>query len=348
MFRSFLFTLAVGALLFIPCLGRTQGEDATAAKPFVSTRGIFVLSNEVKPIPSAVWANPDVTGVVVRGRWSDMQPTEDRFVWQHFDNEVAKAKKAGKKVILSVSQGKHTPNWVYQAGAQAFSFTESNKYHAAEGQTARIPIPWDIVFLKKWSDFVKALGNRYAKEGHVIMVHMVGPSKEGAEMHLPKTKEDQAHWIKMGYTKGQLIDAWKKVIDAYADAFPNTGLALDIAIPIKDDGVADAVLAYAANKLPGRLHVQHNALSAKTVVDWKPHRLVSSSANSATVGFELVSSATPQGKFNDNGKRFGGSLTQGFEIGLKAGASYFQIYPADVQNQATAKEIHELAMRLNR
>jgi hypothetical protein len=64
------------------------------------------------------------------------------------------ARQSGKQVILRVYtayRGKRMANWVYDAGAQRFDFTE--------GQTSMVmPVPWDKVFLKKWTDFVRILG----------------------------------------------------------------------------------------------------------------------------------------------------------------------------------------------
>ncbi len=71
-------------------------------------------------------------------------------------------------------------------------------------------------------------------------------------------------------------------------------------------------------------------------------------ADKTTVGFQLLCPVTPRGRFNDDGKRFGGTLADGFRLGLDAGAAYFEVYPVDLQQEATAKDIRELAERLKR
>jgi hypothetical protein len=295
-----------------------------------------------------VATHPDLTGVVVRSHWSELEPAEGRFGWS-FDVDIEQARKAHKQVILGISQGVHTPSWVYDGGAKAFTFSQGNRFQPGTGERRQIPIPWDPVFLDKWTRFVKALGAKYAQDRTIVLVHMVGPSTASAEMHLPKSKEDQANWTRVGYSKDRLVGAWKTVIDAYDAAFPETNLALDVAVPVyPTDGVVEAVIAYASKKLGKRFHIQHDALSAKIKEDWRVHQWVVARRDGATVGFELLCPVTPRGKFNDEGRRFGGTLREAFQLGLKGGASYIQIYPVDLEHEATAKDIHALAKQLQR
>lgn len=318
-------------------------------KPAVqNVKGLFALSNQTRPLPDSVYRHPDLTGVSLRASWDDVQPREQDFIGV-FDEEIGRARRAGKQVMLSVDPGERTPAWVYEAGARPFAFRDENTYRRSNGRTLQIPIPWDPVFLRQWRAFIQALGKQYGANDSVVLVHMVGPTKHGGEMHLPRSKADKENWIKAGYSKEKLTDAWRTVIDAYAAAFPKQALALDVAIPIyDDDGAAEAILAYAFEKLGRRLHVQHNALAAKTVATFKPHRWVGSYRGKATVGFQLLCPVTPRGKFNDEGRRFGGSLEDGLHIGREAGAAYFEIYPIDLENEALAKVLRGVAQELRK
>jgi hypothetical protein len=165
-------------------------------------------------------------------------------------------------------------------------------------------------------------------------------------MHLPKTEMDKKNWDKVGYTKAKLVGAWKAAIDTYADAFPDKPLALNVAVPIHDDGVVADVLAYASRRLGRRLCVQHNALSDHTNERFKPQQWVGSYRDKAGVGFQLLCPVTPRGKFNDEGRRFGGPLKPALELGLQSGASYFEIYPIDLKNDAAAHDLRDLARQL--
>lgn len=326
-------------------LAVTVPANTSVASPGV--RGIYVLSNNSHPLPAGVLQHPDLTGVSLRTNWAEVQAVPGEFRWS-FDQEIARARASGKKVMLRISAGVKTPAWVYRAGAASFSFTETDSFKKSEGNRLQIPIPWDPVYLDQWSRFIQAMGKKYASEESVVLVHMAGPANVGAELHLPKSKEDRQHWAQVGYTPRRLAAAWKTVIDAYAEAFPNKALALNLTVPITDDGALELILNYARQRLGARLHVQHNALSARTTLNWKVQRLVSASAGSGTVGFQLLCPVTPQGRFNDEGRRFGGTLDTAFQIGIRAGASYFEIYPVDLRTATTAQAIHELAQQLRR
>lgn len=319
---------------------------AASADSFIpGVRGVYALGTKGQSVPDKVLNHPDLTGVSLRASWSECQPKEDSWNWS-FDDEIKRARKAGKKVMLRVAPGENSPEWVFQSGIKTFTFEDNNPHHATFGQKRQMPIPWDPIYLKKWTAFVQALGKKYAEDDSVVLVHVTGPVKAGGEMHLPKTKIDKQNWDKAGYSKEKLVQAWKTVIDAYGEAFPKTGLAINVSIPLWNDGVVEEVLAYAKEKWGKRLHVQHNALAAKTKEGFRPQYWVRSYKDKATVGFQLLSSVTPQGKFNDEGRRFGGTLKEGFQKGLDAGASYFEIYPVDLSNEETAKDIRELAKTL--
>jgi hypothetical protein len=328
--------------------GDDKGGPLEAGHNTGAVKGVFALSTGTNPIAKEVMTNPDLTGVSLRAGWSDVEPEETRFVW-HFDADIEQARKAGKQVMLRVSPGARSPQWVYTAGAKPFVFQEANPHKKTQGETMQTPIPWDPVFLKKWTAFIKAMGRKYADNPTVVLIQMVGPNKHGGEMHLPKTAADKQNWDKAGYSKDKLVGAYKVVIDAYDEAFPQKPLALDVAIPVYQDGAAEEILAYAQRKLGKRFCVQHNALAAKTSEDAnKVHQLVRSYDGKATVGYQLLCSATGKSQFTGGGTRFGGSLREAFAIGLRGGGSYFEIYTADLDDAECARHIHELAVALGK
>jgi hypothetical protein len=338
-------TLLSTALASIGCVlvASVHGKPDRAV---TGPRGIFALSAGTKPLPDSVLADASVTGVSLRAAWAEIEPRERELVWV-FDREIERAARVGKKVMLRVTAGSNSPDWVYAAGAEKFEFTEANAFRKQQGESLRTPIPWDPVFLAKWRRFVKAFGERYSANGAVVLVHMAGPSKSSAEMHLPRTPADKEHWGRIGYTKGKLVGAWQSVVDAYAEAFPDRFLALNVATPLYDDGVVEDVLAYALGRLGPRLAVQHNALSAKTRREWITHARVAAYRDRALVGFQLLSPVTPHGRFNDGGRRFGGTMTEAMQIGLDAGARYIEIYPADLKDAAAVAAFRDFTKRVN-
>ena len=79
---------------------------------------------------------------------------------------------------------------------------------------------------------------------------------------------------------------------------------------------------------------------------FKTHQKVCAYAGKATLGYQLLCPVTPRGKFNDDGRRFGGTLGTAFSVGLDAGAAYFEIYPVDLRDPDAARDLHEAATRL--
>jgi hypothetical protein len=346
-FRHILVVLLLSGSTF----AATQSHRPKVPAP----RGYFVLNDDKGPLPlpPSVYRDPEVDGVSVRAGWGTIQPQENKFVWTPFDLEIGRAKESGKKVILRIYtafRGRRMAEWLYGKGAERFVSTETQTFVEKVGTKMSTPVPWDPIFLKAWTHLIAVFGRRYDKEPAVVMVQMAGLDYTGGEMHLPKTKEDVAHWKAIGYSKDRLVGAWRTVIDAYADAFPNKYLALDVSLPVLRDGTVEEVVAYAREKLGPRFCIQHNALSAGTVQEGFPHRWIKENQEPAIVGFQELCPVTPEGSFNNNGRRFGGTLERGLQIGCDAGMTYLEIYLADISNKQLRPTIQEFgrAMRNRR
>jgi hypothetical protein len=63
------------------------------------------------------WSNPDITGVILRLNWRDIQIDNGgviEFYWADLDREMNKAVENGKLFTLDVRAGKHgTPDWIF-------------------------------------------------------------------------------------------------------------------------------------------------------------------------------------------------------------------------------------------
>jgi hypothetical protein len=169
---------------------------------------------------------------------------------------------------------------------------------------------------------------------------MAGPTWHSAEMHLPKySPENRAVLEKAGYTKDKIVHAWKKVIDGYAEAFPDKSLALNLSIPFKNDGAMEEIIEYGIKKLGNRICIQDNQLSDhhEKAVTYKTIEKLSK--RGVNVGFQMLDSAV------DKPKRQG-SLEVSVEQGLKAGAQYFEIYQSEIKDERKSRLFHELDKKL--
>jgi hypothetical protein len=92
------------------------------------------------------------------------------------------------------------------------------------GSPSTMPVPWDPVHLAAWTHFIARLVERYRDHPAIALVHMTDASANGFEMQLPFTPEDRQGWQRIGYTTDRHSASWRSVIDAFAAAFPHTGL----------------------------------------------------------------------------------------------------------------------------
>jgi hypothetical protein len=259
------------------------------------------------------WNAAALAGVSLRRTWAEMNPRPGEYDFGYFDRETAAAGRAGKKIMLRVLTGVNAPDWIYQAGARPLRFTDRRRGDFT------MPVPWDRAMLDGWGKFIRELGKRYRSQPRLAVVHLSGPTRFSAEMHLPIEVTSLPDW-----SVARLVGAWKETIDLFALAFPQAPLALNLAHPVgRRDGIADFVVDYLTSQLGGRARLQHNALAAKTSRRYDIHqRILAASAKGIKIGFQMLCASSEP--------RFGGSFARAIEIGNEAHPLYYEIYPPDV------------------
>lgn len=303
------FLIGMFVFAFLP----VSPVDAASA----GNSGIYVLGNFFSKYELS---RDYVTGISLRIGWDSIEGQKGIYDWSYLDSNIANARKYGKKVMIRVTAGENTPEWVYREGAEQFFYTEN-------GVNLCMPVPWDSIYLQEWTNFILELGVRYGNMQDIVTIHMTGPAKAG-EMYLADYKNITA-WLNKGYSAKKLTHAWKTVINAYAEAFHSNALGINISKPIMINGsnrIVTDVLSYAYQILGSRLRVQGNWLSASTSDTFVLYNIVAYYADFTNVGFQMLCIASQQ--------RFGGTLRQGIDKGLAAGASYLEIYGVDVENTA--------------
>lgn len=303
-------------------------------------KGVFDLVGSEKSFSTTALQSPYVTGIVIRTFWSTVEPTEGNYNWQYIDSSLQAAQSYNKVATIFVASGVSTPTWVYDAGAQKFSMIDVNPYHATYGQTFDMPIPWDGVYLQKWAQFVKAFGARYDSHSAVHHVVLANPTPFSLEMYMPHSKEDQQHLREAGYTDDRVFRAWQQIIDAYAQAFPSKPWAISIAPVMSGTQLTDRIVSYGLQKYGKRMLVQASWLSAHTTsqrLAW-----VSRYTQQTTVGFQMLWASSWNAQSNDRQ----GDLLTSIQKGIQAGASFLEIYEADIINPDYANDIKYAAENL--
>jgi len=302
--------------------------------------GIYCLMKAMKPVDPAVAESAFLTGLSIRANWKELEPEEGKIDLSYLDNAFAQTGRAGKRAMLRILPGQHSPDWVSRKGVRFIEFTDVNKYHATYGKPIRIPLPWDEAYLSAWVRFIGQVGAKYNKQGELVLVHMAGPTWHSAEMHLPRfSRESRVMLEKAGYSKNNIVNAWKKVIDTFAEAFPDKSLALNLAVPFREDGAMEDIVQYATAKLGKRLCAQDNQLSDhhENSVTYKLVQTLGQQG--VNIGFQMLDSAKDR-----PGRQ--GSLRLSIEQGLSAGAQYFEIYQADLLQPQDRPLFQELDKKL--
>jgi hypothetical protein len=104
--------------------------------------------------------NPSISGVAVQIDWRDVEPAQGRPDWSKLDAIIGAAESAKKWVHLLVFPGFFSPGWAME-GAETETF--AIPYGPGHGDVARLPMPWDRVYLGRWFAFLKQLSERYGK-----------------------------------------------------------------------------------------------------------------------------------------------------------------------------------------
>lgn len=343
-YGSILFAAAVIMLIGVNCAvseKRVSMKDESPKGGFHSScKGIYVLIpfEKRKDNMDAVLNNPAVSGICIAAEWRELEPEEGEYDFSLIDSVLKKAAAKNKTVSLRVFPGISTPEWVYRKGAKRFEFTDRNQEHQGYPQGHRfntyrkkvsIPLPWDTVFLSCWEKFVAAYGSHCRKAENIAMIHITGPTRHSAEMHLPKEPEDKKNWRDIGYSAQKMIEAWKRCINAFASAFPQTPVVLNLSPVIFDDEVMETVVRYGYGKYGQRFFMQNNILLADNKEmkrrDWAILRQYSAKT---TIGFQRqILRLKQRGVLSENERvrirkeNFEGMFSQGMALGAK----YFEI-----------------------
>lgn len=310
------------------------------AQNFVPMAGVWSLGIPgMDTLPSAL-NNTAVDGIALRTHWDSLETGDGTYNWSFLDRNIASAAAAGKKVSISVSPGAYTPSWVYAAGAKGFAFTNN-------GAQKTIPVPWDPVYLAKWTAFVRALGARYAGNPAVAEVKITGVNMITPETMLPHTAADNQNWLAIGYTRTKLTNAWQTIADAWANAFPRQTIVMTevpfglppidengkiIPNTSGDDVGVRQIISLGVSRYGRHFAVDNDGLSAQWI-----SQAVTGVATQVTTGYQTLWNVT-----NDTTYRMNGGtaydphalLLNVVNMAVNGNARYVELYQADVINSA--------------
>jgi hypothetical protein len=175
-----------------------------------------------------------MNGVHVQINWRDIEPVEGKPDWSRLDALFAAAESAHKWLRLSIFPGFFSPAWALE-GAKTDVF--EIQYGPGHGTPAKLPMPWDRVYLGRWFTFLRLVAQRYGNSPAFRAVGAAGPTSVSDEMTLPGSPPAIQKWLGDGYTPAKYLDAWEEVFRFYADSFPNQCISLSGPdLPILENG----------------------------------------------------------------------------------------------------------------
>lgn len=192
---------------------------------FTGQSGVFYLGTAGVPISTVNYSNPNISGVVVRFKWTDLETTPGNFNWTFIDGEIAKAKLYNKKVTL---QPLSTPSWLGSIGVQQYYYIDTNSAHSTYNQIVSGVIPWDTIYIKRYKILLQNLASKYANDTTVSYINTIG----GAfSRNLPQTvlmdttlKTSESFYKVFNYNADILGNIMNQMTDLYMSLFPNTPL----------------------------------------------------------------------------------------------------------------------------
>jgi hypothetical protein len=263
------------------------------------------------------WTNSNVDGIVLRADWDKIEPTEGRIDFSYFDRGLELAKTYNKRIEILVPAGKHSPQWVYAAGAEKFYF------HHHNGKPADyMPIPWHPVLQEKFGNLIKKLGQRYDSSPYLSYVVMTGfgHSTEAwfagpADMHEYNTIGGNARWL----------EGAKWFAALYNKAFPTTPFLIAMCPPSRDDEgratlkefVEDSVKDY-----PYRFGLKAASLAPNDKPGSRKlsYQSVNRFSDQTVTGFEMLLAT----------KKLTGTLKEALDTAIALKAQFVEIYEPDL------------------
>lgn len=348
-------TVAIVVLVFVfpPKTGRggpgsrpTSGSTSDPKSPGLNSKtvgGVLSLTEWGQRPDQRVWAKNNISGVVLRLYWRDLQPTPSTFKWEIIDQSLALAQANNKIVKLSIAPGFYSPDWVLKQ-VQTAEFTVPQG--PLRGKPAPLPLPWDENYLRLWFQFVTALGARYGTNPALGYVSLAGPNSHNGEAALPREPQDEKQWLKLAGSNNELenklLAAWKKTIDHYAVIFETGGVKYTLALILDSLPVSrgqglqwdykQELVKYPIGKQLKNFGIQTNGLDGRPVcpADKEAIRhwdLIKDYAAGRLTGFQT---AAPANLYNCRGLTKADILVQTIKNGLDFGADFVEIYESDV------------------
>ncbi len=166
--------------------------------------------------------HPECRGALVVTHWKSIEPSQGKFDFTIIKNAVKVIKTYGKKWSLAVaSGGTGSPTWLFDSLHVPYV---NYSFRGVAGY--KLPLFWDSTVQHRLTILAEALGKEFADETSLALVYVTQITANGNEGHLNGINMDSMRLA--GFTSEKWIASVKYIAKAYANAFPNKALAVEV------------------------------------------------------------------------------------------------------------------------
>lgn len=319
-------------LLTSACGGSGGGTAPTPDQPAPPAQisKVFALMDvgDSTAVLDSFAARATVDGLAFRTSWRVLEPQDGIYDWTTLDAAFDTVRARGKQLTLHVGASfLGVPPWLAGLGTVTYTYT------TPMGTTVTEPIPWDTIFISRYTHFVATLAAHVQTRGDTGLLYAVSDGVPIAEMSIVGCQNGTLSGG-IAYSRANYLNAWKTTIDAHAAAFSTTALFISAPVTVicipDNDGKAfyTEVLNHALAKTAKAtvFAADLNALGSARLA-----QVDASISTRAAVAFQTIWSST-----NDPQNRMQGLLMDAVCRGLGSGARYFEIYKADISSPDAA------------
>ena len=196
-----------------------------AAAQFTGQSGVYYLGTANIPLNISNYNNPNISGVVVRFSWDDLEHSPNNFNWTFIDGEITKAMSFNKKISL---QPLGFPKWLDSIGVQQYYYIDKNTAHSTYGEVISNVVPWDSIYVGRYKNLLQHLSVKYASISTVSYINAIGVafSRGLPDTVLTDTTLliQQPFWTAYNYNADTLGHLMMQITDYYMTLFPTTPL----------------------------------------------------------------------------------------------------------------------------
>jgi len=182
-----------------------------------------LISTTATSNPTLVSSTSEPTTILLRIGWEFCQPDEHTFDWSFIDGQLQSARNQGKKITLQIDPLSGMPEWIRESNS---SSDPQGTYSINSNR-----------LLTVWTHFIQRLSEKYGIEKNIDKVYIT---------HVLVVKD----WSNPASISEQM-HSWKKVVDAFEQAFPHHPLIL-AQPPLAEPGVVSHVQQYTAQLIGDR------------------------------------------------------------------------------------------------